>query len=173
MRTTGWWTVALTVAMTLAVGGGVGGLRAETKEEEAARYLKELKSNDPKKKALAAEGIGEIGRIKASLARPAVPLLLEALTDKSAEVRAKAATALGRVDPENKLDVAKKLAALVTNEKEEMKVKQGALAGLSALGSEARPVAKDLADYAKKIEGNDKKFATAIRNTLKNIGGKK
>jgi lactate dehydrogenase-like 2-hydroxyacid dehydrogenase len=89
MRTTGWWTVALTVAMTLAVGGGVGGLRAETKEEEAARYLKELKSNDPKKKALAAEGIGEIGRIKASLARPAVPLLLEALTDKNAEVRAK------------------------------------------------------------------------------------
>lgn len=170
MRANGLWTVALTLTVTLC--GGIGALRAETKEEEAARYIKDLKSNDPKKKAFAAEGIGEIGRIKASLARPAVPMLLEALKDKNADVRAKAATAIGRVDPENKLDVAKKLAAMVTNEKEDAKVKKGALDGLSALGSDARPVAKELADYAKKIEGNDKKFAMTIRNTLKNISGK-
>jgi HEAT repeat protein len=110
---------------------------AETKEEQAKRYLADLGSKDVKVRLTAMEELGKLGQIRASYGRPAIPMLLEGLKDKDARIRAAAALALGRVDPEADQAV-EPLLALVKNDKEELAVRRSAILGLAAMGEKAR-----------------------------------
>src|SRR5262245_64847278 len=91
---------------------------AETKEEQARLYLADLNSKDLKVRLTAIEELGKLAQLKASYGRPAIPYLLEGLKDREARVRAAAALALGRVDPEADQAV-EPLLKLVKNEKED------------------------------------------------------
>ena len=62
-------------------------------EEEIQNHIKKLKSRDATARKDAADAIAKVGQIKASVARPAVQPLIEALGDKDARVRAAAASA--------------------------------------------------------------------------------
>src|SRR5262245_48156627 len=64
------------------------GAFAESKEEEVAKYIQDLKSPTPKVRATAAEEIGRIGEVKAVYGKPAVKPLLEIISDKEPQVRA-------------------------------------------------------------------------------------
>ena len=64
------------------------GLEAAGKQEEAKKYHEQLKSTkDAKKKVEALEELGKLGQIMKSLAEPAVPDIIKATEDKSADVR--------------------------------------------------------------------------------------
>jgi HEAT repeat protein len=110
---------------------------AETKEEQAKRYLADLNSKDTKVRLTAIEELGKLGQIKASYGRPAIPYLLEGMKDKDARVRSASALALGRVDPEADQAV-EPLLALVKNDKEELAVRRSAILGLAAMGEKAK-----------------------------------
>src|SRR5947209_5809283 len=71
---------------------------AATKEEEVARYVKDLQSKSAATRKTAAEEIGKVAQIKASAAKPALQPLLDALKDSSSGVREAAAVAVGRLD---------------------------------------------------------------------------
>src|SRR5262245_53645051 len=71
---------------------------AATKEEEVARYIKDLKSKDSPVRRNAAEEIGKIAQVKASAAKAALQPLLDALKDSSTSVREAASLAVGRLD---------------------------------------------------------------------------
>jgi HEAT repeat protein len=126
----------LTAGLAALLLGSFSTAYAETKEEAAKRYLGDLKSSDTKVRLMAIEEIGKLGQIKASYGKPAIPLLVEALKDKDAKVRAAAALALGQVDPE-KDEALEPLLSLVKNDKEELAVRRSAILGLAALGEKA------------------------------------
>src|SRR4051812_26970194 len=71
---------------------------AATKEEEVARYVKDLKSKDASVRKTAAEEIGKIAQVKASAAKAALQPLVDVLRDSSSSVREAAALAVGRLD---------------------------------------------------------------------------
>src|SRR5207248_5178623 len=73
-------------------------ISAATKEEEVAKYVKDLKSKDANARRTAAEEIGKIAQVKASAAKSALPPLLDALKDSNSGVREAAALAVGRLD---------------------------------------------------------------------------
>lgn len=127
---------------TLAAALGVlllapAALVAETKDEQVKRYLADLKSQDVKVRETAMEELGKLGQLRASYGRPAIPYLVEGLKDKDARIRAAAALALGRVDPEADQAV-EPLLGLVKNEKEDLAVRRAAILGLAALGEKAK-----------------------------------
>src|SRR5438105_478360 len=76
----------------------VSAISAATKEEEVARYVKDLKSKDASTRRTAAEEIGKIAQVKASAAKSALRPLLDALKDSTSGVREAAALAVGRLD---------------------------------------------------------------------------
>lgn len=130
----------MTRAMTAALGVLLLApltVQAETKAEQAKRYLADLKSPDVKVRETAMVELGKLGQIKASYARPAIPYLVEGLKDKDARIRSAAALALGQVDPEADQAVGP-LLDLVKNKKEEVAVRRAAILGLAALGEKAK-----------------------------------
>jgi HEAT repeat protein len=108
---------------------------AATKEEQVAKYVKDLKSKDPVTRRVAAEEIGKIGQVKVSAAKPAVRPLLDMLKDKDDSVREAAATALSRLDEPQ--DIVPALTKLVKEDKK-MKVRVAAANGLGLMGEAAR-----------------------------------
>jgi HEAT repeat protein len=74
--------------------------RADSKKDDVATYIKELKSGNAKTRATAAKELGHLGAVNAADTREAIPLLLDLLKkDSAASVRQAAAAALGRIDP--------------------------------------------------------------------------
>jgi HEAT repeat protein len=144
--------------------------RADTKEEQVAAHVKELKSKDAATRKRAAEAIGKIAQIKASAAKPALQPLLDLLKDKDADVRATTATALGRLDQPK--DVVPALAKLLKAEKES-KVKAAAAVALGVMGEaskEALPELRAVAEQARKDD--DRRLRQAAGEAIRQISGR-
>jgi len=140
------------------------------KEEDAIRYTKQLKTaKNVQDKIEAARELGNIGQIKKSYVKDAVALLIECCRDKSADLRAVAAEALGKADPDPSTGAVDVLTRLV-KEDSEMKVKQAAARGLGAMGSSAKEALPVLRETAKNV---DKKDARPFRDAAMAIQGTK
>jgi HEAT repeat protein len=75
--------------------------RADSKKDDVASLMKDLKSGNAKTRAAAAKELGHIGAVNAADTKEAIPLLLSLLKkDRDSSVRQAAATALGRMDPD-------------------------------------------------------------------------
>ena len=128
----------------------------ETKKEEADKYMKVLKtSKDNKARIEALKGLGELSQVQVELAKPAVPLFVEAIKDKDTMVRAAAAENYGKIDLSDKSDQLKALIDMVKNDKEE-KVKEAAAKGLGAMGSDAKEAIPTLREAAKAASSTTK-----------------
>src|SRR5271154_3871753 len=66
---------------------------AASREEQVAKYVKDLSSKDAATRKTAAEEIGKIAQVKAATAKPALQPLLDALDDRNGGVREAAALA--------------------------------------------------------------------------------
>jgi HEAT repeat protein len=145
---------------------------AATKEEEVAKYVKDLKSKDVGTRMTAAEEIGKIAQIKSSVAKPALQPLLDTLKDSSPSVRAAAAVALGRLDEPN--EVVPALTKLIKDDKE-MTVRVGCARGLGQMGSAAKDAVSTLRDIQKEARSAGKskqQLARATRDALDSIQGR-
>jgi HEAT repeat protein len=151
------------------------GLEAAGKQEEAKKYHDQLKTTkDAKKKVEALEELGKLGQIMKSLAEPAIPDILKAAEDKSADVRKAAAEALGKCDPDPK-DAVPALTKLLKEDKDDG-VKIAAAHGLGYMGDTAQDATKDLREVAKANRGSDgkpNKLGRAAGEALRSINGKK
>jgi HEAT repeat protein len=146
-------------------------LHAKSKEEDAARYTKTLKSSaSAREKIEAAEEIGKLGAIKKSYATEAVPYLIKELESRDAKLRAACAVALGKVDPEPADKAVEALEKILKNSKEEVPVKAAALQGLMHMGPTARSAVPTIREFAKKDA--DKRLLQAARAALKSIAAK-
>src|SRR5207244_1925879 len=75
--------------------------RADSRKDDVANLMKDLKSGSAKTRTAAAKELGHIGAVSAADTRDAIPLLLNLLKkDRDSNVRQAAATALGRMDPD-------------------------------------------------------------------------
>ena len=75
--------------------------RADSKNDDVASLMKDLKSGSAKTRTAAAKELGHIGAVNAANTRDAIPLLVNLLKkDRDSSVRQAAATALGRMDPD-------------------------------------------------------------------------
>ena len=128
---------AFVASLAVLLLGTVSLVRA-SKEDDAKRYLQDLKtSKDVKVKIIAVTEIGNLGMIRKSYAKDAVPYLMEACKDKDAKLRAAAAEALGKVDPPEDANAAELLTELTKDDKD-TDVRLAAMRGLAALGPKAR-----------------------------------
>jgi HEAT repeat protein len=147
---------------------------AATKEEEVARYVKDLKSKDANVRKTAAEEIGKIAQVKASAAKPALQPLLDALKDSSTSVREAAALAVGRLDEPT--DAVPPLTKLLKDDKD-MAVRVAAARGLGQMGAaaqEALPTLRDVWTAAREAGRSQQKLTQATRDAMEAIrGGKK
>jgi HEAT repeat protein len=163
-------TPASLVCLLLAAGFAT----AATKEEQVAKYVKDLTSKDAATRRTAAEEIGKIGQVKASAAKEAVGPLLDALKDRNAGVREAAALAVGRVDQPTEAVPA--LVQLLKDEKE-MGVKVAAARGLGQMGSAAKdamPTLRDVWSAARDAGKPQQRLAQATRDAMEQIqGGRK
>ena len=144
---------------SLALAGGLyvlatgGELLAASKEAEAKKYHEMLKAaKDAKGKVVALDELGKLGQISRDLTEKALPDMMKALKDKDAGVRASAAEAVGKCDPDP-ADAVPALVDLLNNDKDE-KVKLAAINGLALMGEKAKDAADPLKDVQK---ANDKK----------------
>ena len=160
--------------LSLAV---VADLSAASKEKEADKYAKILKtSKDPKARALAVSELGKLGQIQKSLVEPALPDMMTALEDKDAGVRAAAAHAIGMVEPDPKVVVPVLVKLLKEDPADEVKI--GAAQGLGSMGSGAKAAVKDLREV-KMYETKDKekkmmtKVGRAAQQAMRSINMKK
>jgi HEAT repeat protein len=157
----------------LALAGCLGfvSFAEANKEEDAIRFTKQLKTaKNVQDKIEAARELGNIGQIKKSYVKDAVPLLIECCKDKkNADLRAVAAEALGKADPDPSTGAVDVLTDLVKNDSE-MKVKQAAARGLGAMGSSAKDALPVLRDTAKNV---DKKDARPFQDAARAIQGTK
>jgi HEAT repeat protein len=148
--------------------------RAATKEEEVAKYLKDLKSKDAGTRRTAAEGIGKIALVKASAAKPALQPLLDALKDSNTSVREAAALAVGRLD--EPADAVPALTKLIKDEKD-LGVRVAAARGLGQMGpaaKEAVPTLREVWSAAREAGRPQQRLAQATRDALEAIqGGRK
>lgn len=130
--------------------------QAAGKAEEAKKYHSQLKSStDSKKKVIALEELGKIGQIQTSLVKPAIPDIMAALSDKDATVRAAAAEALGRCEPDPK-EALPALRKLLKDDPSEQ-VKIAATNGLAAMGTSAKDALGDLRQIVKMGKDKDGK----------------
>jgi HEAT repeat protein len=120
--------------------------RAASKEEDVAKYVKDLKSGIAKTRATAAEEIGKIGQIKAAYAKPALKPLLAVLADKDAAVREAAATALARLDEPKEAVPA--LVKLLEDDKDQ-RVRVAAASGLGLMAEAAKDALPTLREVGK------------------------
>jgi HEAT repeat protein len=161
------WTI-FAVAALLAGGAAL----AADREEEVAKYVKQLKSKDGKSRAAAAEEIGKVGMIKASYAKPALEPLVEALSDKDAFVRAAAATALARLDEPK--TVVPELTKLLKQDKD-MRVRVAAAGGLGLMGpasKEAIPTLRQVGQEARSKGKQPQRLAQACMQAIRQITGR-
>jgi HEAT repeat protein len=142
------------------------------REAEVAKYVKELKSVSAKTRAAAAEEIGKIGQVKASYARPAVQPLIDVLTDKEANVRQAAATALARIDePKEAVPALEKL----LKDDKEQRVRAAAAAGLGLMGDaskEALPTLRKVAQESRSKGKDAQPLAQACNRAIQQITGR-
>jgi len=152
----------------LATGGE---LFAASKEAEVKKYHELLKTaKDAKGKVLALDELGKLGQVSRDLTEKALPDMLKAFKDKDASVRAAAAEAVGKCDPDP-ADAVPALVDLLKNDKDE-KVKIAAAMGLGHMGEKAKDATDPLKDV---LKANDKKskLAKAAGDALRSIGGQK
>ncbi len=147
-------------------------LLAANKVTEAKKNTEVLKtSKDPKARAKALEELGDLGRVMKSLVTDAMPTMIESLKDKDAGVRASAAAAVGKCDPEPAGPVVETLIDLLKNDKDES-VKIGAAHGLGSLGSSAKPATSALREITQ-AEDKKSRLGRAAKDALKSINVKK
>ncbi len=146
----------------------------ETKKDEAERYIKVLKtSKDTKARSDAFLKLGELSQISVELAKPAIPLYMDALKDKEGVVRAAAAEGIGMIDVDDKKEVIKALIDIVKNDKVE-KVKEGAAKGLGWIGTDAKEAIPALKEAQKAaMDANKKQDANIYRDAMAKINKKK
>lgn len=136
------------------------------KEEEAQQYAKDLKSDDPKVRAQALAELGRLGQLMKGLISPAIPDMMAALDDKDPAVRAAAARAVGKIDPD--ADEVLPIYRKMLNKKEPNEVRMGAIQGLGSLGPKARPTVKDLRAIIED-EGQQTPIGRNARNAIRAI----
>lgn len=160
------------LALSLLALGLLGGQAfAADLKADAEKYLQQLSSSkDPKEKIAALKGLGEIGAIRITYVRPAVPEVFKLLEDSDAKVRGAAAEALGKLDP----DLDKALPALSKLLKDnDDAVKMSAAKGLASMGSRAKPALKDLQAAMKKaMDDDNNRLRGAMRNAIRTISGR-
>lgn len=167
-----WFAGLLSLGLLVAAGG-----RSEAgKAEDAKKYAEQLKtSKDPKKRAEALEELGKLAQVLKSLVAPAVPDIVAALKDKDATVRAKAAVAYGRTDPDPKEAVPVLVKMLKEDKSEEVRI--GAAQGLGAMGPGARDAVPDLravvAEERKKDMKKQTPLARSVQTALQAINERK
>jgi len=145
---------------------------AESKEEQVAKYINDLKNANAKVRATAAEEIGRIGEVKAVYGKPAVKPLLETLGDKEPQVRAAVVTALSKLDEPK--EVVPALTKVVKDDKE-LRVRIAAAQGLGHIGpaaKEALPTLKDIRDAAMKDE-KTRQLGQAVARAMQAINGRR
>jgi HEAT repeat protein len=120
---------------------------AGSKEEQVAKYVKDLKSKDAGVRVTAAEEIGKIGQVQVLVAKPAVQPLLEATSDKDAKVRAAAADALGRLDEAK--EVVPVMVKLLKDDAN-AKVREAAAKSLGLMGEESKEALPTLREVVQK-----------------------
>ena len=157
-----------------AVGLLVAGttVLAASKEEEVAKYVKDLKSGAAKTRATAAEEIGKIAQVKASYGKPALKPLLDVLADKDATVRRAAATALARLDDPKETVPA--LAKLLKDDKNQQ-VRVAAAGGLGLMGAaskDAVPTLREVAKEARDAGKSAQPLAQACNQAIQQIMGR-
>jgi vesicle coat complex subunit len=141
---------------------------ADSRKDDVSALVKDLKSPNPKVRAAAAEDIGQMGAVRAADAKPAIPALLRVLeSDRSAEVRKAAATALGKVDPEPQQVVPALRQALKDRA---TSVRIAAAGALGLLGDEAKDAIPDLQAAQK---DKDRAVSRAAAMALRSIRSSK
>ena len=161
-----WLAVAMTVLAASA------DLAAADKVKDAQKYTQDLKtSKDATVRAAALTELGKIGQIQKSLVADAAPLVVKALADKDAKVRAAAAKAYGMIDPDPK-DAVPPLLKLAREDKEET-VKLAAIQGLGSMGPGAKSATKDLREIAQSNKEKKNRLGRAAQNALRSINVKK
>ncbi len=141
---------------------------AGQKKTDVPALIKALKSKDWKARVSAAEDIGDVGAVRASDTKEAVPILLEMVKkDKDVAVRAAAAKALGRIDP----DPAEAVPVLTDALKDKApSVRTAAADALGTLGEGAKGAVPALQELAKKDK--DKGVSRSAKMALKSIRSK-
>ena len=122
-------------------------------------------------RATALTELGKLGQIQKSLVADAAPLMVKALDDKDAKVRAAAARAYGMIDPDPK-EAVPALLKLAKGDKDE-DVKVAAVQGLGTMGTGAKAANKDLREIAKTYKDKKSKLGRAAQNALRSINPKK
>jgi len=139
---------------------------AGTKEEEVARYIKDLKSKDAGARKTAAEEIGKIAQIKVSAGKPALEPLKAVLKDGNSTVREAAALALGRLDEPK--EVVPALTKLLKDDKESS-VKIACARGLGQMGAAAKdalPTLRTVRQEAQNAGRAQQRLAQASREAI-------
>ncbi len=142
---------------------------AGEKDDLAKKYTEQLrKSKDVKSRVTALQELGELARIKKSLATDALPDIYKATEDKDPGVRAAAAEALGKAD--EPYDKAGELLVKLLKDDKDERVKIAAAKGLACMGTTAKgalPVVRDI------VKSSDKKgqLNAAAKDALKSISG--
>lgn len=145
-------------------------VRAANKVEDAKKYTQQLKTTkDAKLKITALNELGDLGRLMKPLVADAMPDMIESLKDKDKDVRAAAARAIGKCDPNS--DAVKGLVELLKSEKDES-VKIAVINGLSSAGPAARDALPTLREI-QKSEDKKSKLAKAAQDASRSIGAKK
>jgi HEAT repeat protein len=145
---------------------------AATKEEQVAKYIKDLKSKDAATRRIAAEEIGKIGQVKASAAKPAVQPLLDVLKDKDDLVREAAATALSRLDEPT--EVVPALVKLLKDDRK-IRVRVAAANGLGLMGEAARealPTLREVRQESQAAGRDSQPITQATGQAIQEIAGR-
>lgn len=142
---------------------------ADSKDDQIAQHIKNLRASEAKTRKNAAEGIGKIAQVKASVAKPALQPLIESLEDSDATVRAAAASALSKLDEPKETVPA--LVRVVKDEKE-TPVRLAAIMGLGLIGAPARDAVPALREVMKDAKSEEqKRIARAAGEAVRQIMG--
>jgi HEAT repeat protein len=141
-----------------------GELATCQKQDDVKSLIKDLKSNNPKTRASAAEDLGHRGAVRAAEVKEAIPSIVEVLKkDRDANVRKAAATALGQVDPDPSTAVPALTAAL---RDKAPSVRIAAAGSLGMLGGEAKDAVPALQEAQK---DKDRAVSRAASMALRTI----
>lgn len=157
------------VLVGLFLAGSFATVAAASREEEAEKYKKTLRSSsaDVKELATAIKELGKLGAIASKYTKDIIPDLMKLLDHKDASVRGEAAHAIGMVDPDEKEPVVDKLISILKDDKVDS-VKLSAAQGLAAMGSEAKAALPALKEV---MAAAGKKEARPYRDAIQTISG--
>jgi HEAT repeat protein len=156
----------LCLAGLLALVGHQG--YAQSKKDDVAPLIKDLKNKDPKVRISAADELGHRGAVRAADVKDALPLLLGLVKrDKDAGVRKSAALAVGKVDPDPKDAVPVLIDALTDKS---TAVRTAAATALGQFGSNAADAIPALTEAQK---DKDRGLSRAAGMALRSIRDKK